>query len=100
MGDVLSDGLTGAAVVLGALAVLVVLLLFGIPLVLAIVDLVVVVVVVVGGALARLLFRRPWTVEACSDGGDRVVRHAVGWRGSGEAVDELATEITHGRAVS
>ena len=96
--DLLSlEGLGAVGLVVGAVVLIGVLFLFGIPLLLAVVDVVLVILPVVGGAIARLLFRRPWTIEASSSTGDRIVRHAVGWRGSGEARDDLANEITHGR---
>lgn len=69
---------------------------FGVPLVLAIVDLVIVLLLVVVGVLARVVLRRPWTVEAT--GGDHVIeRQVVGWRRAGEEVALLAHEIEHGR---
>ncbi|MDQ3305903.1 MAG: hypothetical protein M3535_07985 [Actinomycetota bacterium] len=84
--------------VLTALSVLLVVL--GLPLLLVVVDLVVVVALVVGGVVARVLFRRPWTVEAVSDGGERATRQVVGWRASGRERHELVHEITHGRPPS
>jgi hypothetical protein len=50
------------------------------------------------GIVARVVFGRPWTVEARplgdGDGGDRVVEFPVkGWRRAGEAADRLAGEI-------
>jgi hypothetical protein len=81
-----------------ALAVLLVLGLFfwGLPLLLALVDLLVIFVVVVAGVVGRVVFRRPWTVEATT-GDQRLTRHVVGWRRAGDAVQELADELRHGR---
>lgn len=93
LADLAFESLVGAAI----LVVVVVLVLWGVPLLLALVDVVLVLIAVVAGALGRLLFRRPWVIEAKSEVGDRVVRHAVGWRGSTDAMDELAAEIAHGR---
>jgi hypothetical protein len=69
---------------------------FGIPLVLAVVDAVLLLILVVGGVVARVLLRRPWTVEA--ESGDRVItRQVVGWKRSGEEVEVLVRQATHGQ---
>jgi hypothetical protein len=51
---------------------------------------------VIGG---RFLLRRPWRVRAVTIGRPRMTREieAVGWPGSREAIDRLATEIASGR---
>ncbi len=88
-----------AAIAVGVtfVVVVVLVLVFGLPLILALVDVVVVVVLVVGGVVARVLFRRPWTVEAFDGAGERVTRGVVGWAASGRVRDEMAAELAHGR---
>lgn len=94
-----------------------VLVLVGVPLLLAVVDLVFLLLVTVLGLAARVLFRRPWVVEARSstplapDPGaarpsDAPVpaarRHTwrvVGWRASGEHVDHVANALAHGNTL-
>lgn len=88
------DSLTAALVIIGIVIVVVLLVLVGVPLLLAAVDLIVVVVLLVGGVLARVVFRRPWTVEAMSDEGRIECRQAVGWRASGELKRGWAVEIS------
>jgi hypothetical protein len=46
----------------------------------------------------RILFRKPWTVEAVSRTPPRELlrRQVVGWRESGDAVDEVAEALERG----
>jgi hypothetical protein len=65
------------------------------PLTLLVVDGVVVVALAVVAIPARILFRRPWTVEAvCRD--ERVELPVVGWRRATDVRDELAARIARG----
>jgi hypothetical protein len=63
------------------------------------VELVIVVVLFTAGAIGRLVFGRPWRIEAKTIGAPHRTReiHAKGLRGSREAIDELAAEIASGR---
>ena len=88
------DSLTAALVVVGIVIAVTFLFLVGVPLLLAAVDLVVVAVLVVAGILGRVVFRRPWTVEAVSAEGRRETRQAIGWRASGELKRTWSLEIT------
>lgn len=81
-----------------AIAVIVLLFVAGVPLLLAVVDLAVVLVLTLLGVLARVVLRRPWTVEARSDDGSVVERQVVGWRAAGEQVALLAHEVRVSRA--
>jgi hypothetical protein len=47
----------------------------------------------------RFLFGRPWRIQAATLGKPRMTREVEvrGWRGSREAIDQLATEIAAGR---
>jgi hypothetical protein len=58
-------------------------------------ELIALIFVLGSGLVGRLVFGRPWTVEARSRGGDeRVVAFQVkGWRRAGEAAEQLAREI-------
>ena len=88
------DELLPALAILVVTVVAIAFLVTGLPL---LIDVVLVVLFGLGGALGRLLFRRPWTVEAVS-GADRVERSAVGWRASSDAVGRLGDDLRHGRA--
>ncbi len=67
---------------------------FVIPAVIFFLELVLVLAAVGLGVLGRVLFRRPWTVEARVDGTDRGGEWKVtGWRASGELVDSMAERL-------
>ena len=88
--------LEGLALGAIAVAVLVAFVFLGIPLLLALLDVLVILLLAVVGVVTRVLFRRPWTVEAVS-GQDRVERQVVGWRRAGEEVALLAHAVEHGQ---
>jgi hypothetical protein len=91
--EVFGEGLlVGLAIILGVLFLVFV----AIPLVFAVLDLLVVLLLTAGGIVVRVLFRRPWTIEATSaDGG--VLRWQVkGWRASGARRDEIAGLLAAG----
>lgn len=67
--------------------------LVGIPLLIALGELVILVVLAVAGLVGRVLFRRPWTVDAVSPSGDHRVWPVVGWRASGAARRFIAERI-------
>lgn len=48
---------------------------------------------VVIGAIARVVFRVPWTVEATTKSGNIMRQRIVGWDASLEAVDDWADEL-------
>ncbi len=50
------------------------------PLLLIAIDLMIVLVPLVVALVGRVLFRRPWTVEATAGNGERVMAEVVGWR--------------------
>ena len=67
------------------------------PLLLIAIDLVVVLVLLVLAVVGRVLFRRPWTVEATAGNGERVAVEVVGWRAALRRRDELAESLRRGR---
>ena len=78
------------------LAAVVAVLVFGV--VAVVIDVVVAAVLVLAGVIARVVFRRPWTVEALSDRGERLTRSVVGWGASTRARDELVAALADGRS--
>lgn len=92
----LPDSLSAAAIFLLVAVAAVLLVLIGLPLLFAIFDGFVVIALVVAGVVARVVFRRPWTVEAVADDGRRSVARVVGWRASGRLRDDLAQRIDRG----
>ena len=79
--------------------VLGILILVGVPLLLAILDLLLLALLTALGIAARIVFRRPWIVEADGPTGHRVRWRVVGWRASGATVDAAAEALAHGAAV-
>ncbi|NHC13217.1 hypothetical protein [Motilibacter deserti] len=65
------------------------------PLLLLLVDLVVVLVLLVAGVAARVVLRRPWTVEAASRHA-RYRHHVVGLRAARRARSDLAEQLRAG----
>ncbi|GGK35589.1 hypothetical protein GCM10010124_30380 [Pilimelia terevasa] len=65
------------------------------PLLLLLIDLVVVLVLLVLALAGRVLFRRPWTVEARS-GGETFTAQVVGWRAALCRRDEIAESLRRG----
>jgi hypothetical protein len=94
------DDMTGAVVgVVFFVIVVIVLLTIVFPLIALTLELLLFVVVFTAGLIGRLIFGRPWRIEARTIGTPHLSReaHAKGLRGSREAIDELATEIAAGR---
>lgn len=80
--------------VLGLLALLLVLV--GLPLIFALVDALVLGLLTVLGIVTRVVFRRPWVVEATGDTSTRLTWRIVGWRASGDAVEVISRALAHG----
>jgi hypothetical protein len=70
----------GGAIAFALAAVFVVLAIVA-PLIGVVVDLVLAILLTALGVAGRLLLRRPWSVEAVSDTGERHRWQVVGWRG-------------------
>jgi hypothetical protein len=66
------------------------------PLLLVLLDVVVVMVLLVVSIVARVLFRRPWTVEVTAPGRDRLTTRVVGWRAALRHRDEIADSLRRG----
>lgn len=88
-----SDGLVVGLLVIAAVLLLI---FFVIPLLAALVDVVILVVLTLLGIVARVLFRRPWVIEATTPARPRHTWRVIGWRASGEAVDDIADALAHG----
>lgn len=69
---------------LGVLLVIAVMIFILVPVLVAIAELVVVALLALLGLAGRLVFRRPWTVEARAGDGSCLAWRVVGWRASGE----------------
>jgi hypothetical protein len=98
--DVLPDGCEpdlGAIVIFLVLVAVVLLLFFvAIPLLVALIDIVLILLLTVLGIAARVVFRRPWVVEAVGPDSSRWRWRVVGWRASRRAVQDIADAVAHG----
>lgn len=88
----IADELPVIGIIVG-LVLLVALVFVALPL---LIDALIVVLAILLGGLVRVVFRRPWTVEAVS-GEERRTQQVVGWRAAGRAVEAWAEELRHGR---
>ncbi|HYZ27419.1 MAG TPA: hypothetical protein VE570_00060 [Thermoleophilaceae bacterium] len=94
------DDLVGAVIgVVVFVVIVLVLVTLVFPLIALTLELLLLVVLFTAGAIGRLVFGRPWRIEATTIGAPRRTRevHAKGLRGSKEAIDDLAAEIASGR---
>jgi hypothetical protein len=83
-----------------AIVVVVLFLIFiGIPFLIALGELLFIVVLALIGTVSRVLFRRPWTVDAVSPSGTHHHWSIVGWRASGAARQFVANRITASHTV-
>lgn len=101
----LGDGLDAAEgclalddliVVAGLVVVVVLAVFFVIPLMVALVDVLLLLVVAGLGIVGRVVFRRPWVVEARSTGGVVLRWRVVGWRASREFRGQAAESLDAG----
>jgi hypothetical protein len=91
--EVLGEGIAVAAAVI----VIVVFAVFvGLPVLFALLDLIVVLLLALLGVLARVLFRRPWVVEARANDGAMSSWRVVGWTASRERCTEIAQLLAAG----
>ena len=88
---------------LAAIALIVVVLIavfVVIPLLVALVDVLILVVLALIALAARVLFRRPWIIDA-RDGSGTVLRwRVIGWRASGEQVAVIRELLAQGTVAS
>lgn len=91
--DAIGEGIVGAIVLIVALVVLFFVV---VPLLVAIVDVLILVVLAFLAATGRVLFRRPWIVEAVSDDGTVQRFRVVGWRASKERCRQLGQRLMAG----
>jgi hypothetical protein len=88
--------LEGLAIILAIVVAIVVLALFGWPLVLVGIDLAWLLLVSIFGVIGRVVLRRPWRVEARS-GDERRHWYIQGYRAAGRHRDEIARQFQHGQ---
>jgi hypothetical protein len=93
------DVAEGIVVFIAAVAVILFLIFIGIPFLVALGELVLILLLALAGVIGRVLFRRPWTVDAVSPDGAHHMWSIVGWRASGAARSFIADRIVAAGAV-
>lgn len=92
-----ADDLSGIGVVGAILAAILIGALFFafvVPALVFLVDLLLILVLVALGLAAKVLFRRPWTIEARQPGADHAYEwKVVGWQAGNEMIDQVATQL-------
>lgn len=89
----------GIIVFVVAVAVVLFLIFIGIPFLVALGELVLIVVLAAGGVVRRVVFRRPWTLDAVDPAETHHSWSVVGWRASGAARHFIADRIAATSAV-
>ncbi len=88
----------GIVVFLVLVVVILFLIFIGIPYLVALGELLLIVLLALAGIVGRVLFRRPWIVDAVNANGEHYNWPVVGWRASGAArqfiADRIATTTT------
>lgn len=92
----IGDGPGGILAAIALLLALVVLVLFVLPLFIALVEVAILVALALVAIGARILFRRPWTVEAAARDGEVLSWQVVGWRASGDHARVVARQLRRG----
>lgn len=78
------------AAVVGVIALMI---WFGIPLLLFVLETLWLLVLLIVGIAAKVLLRRPWTIEAAKRGSAAHTWQIVGWQASSASIERLAEEI-------
>ncbi len=88
----------GIVVFLVLVVVILFLIFIGIPFLVALGELLLIVLLALAGIVGRVLFRRPWIIDAVNGNGEHHSWPVVGWRASGAArrfiADRIATTTT------
>lgn len=84
------------AIVIGIVVVVLFVVFVAVPLLVALLDLLLLLLLTGLGLVGRVVFRRPWVVEALGPDQHRLTWRIVGWGASGEAVDYIADALAHG----
>lgn len=92
------DGLGGFVTALTVVVLIVVAILFVLPAFLFVVELVIVALVVILGVMLRVLFRRPWLIDAfpVQDRARHLTWKVVGLAESKRAVEQIARQLAAG----
>jgi hypothetical protein len=88
--------LDGILVAIVAVILLVLFVIFILPLLVVAVEVLIGALALLLGLVARIVFRRPWAVDAFAADGTHLRWKAVGWRATTAKVDEVTASLSHG----
>jgi len=93
------DGVSGLVIGIVLALTLALALILVWPLLALAIELIVLVFLALAGIIGRVLFRRPWSVVATTDGPppEKLAWDVSGWRASRAAIDEIETALRSGR---
>ena len=95
--NIFGDSPLTGLIVVAIFIVAVLFVIYGVaPLALALLDAVIWLVLLIAGVVGRVLFRRPWTVEAVADDGAMIEQTAVGLSASRRCQQQLAEGVRAG----
>jgi hypothetical protein len=98
LGDAIGEALEAFFVAILAIVAIVLFVVFVVPVLIALIEVVLLLLLVLAGVAARVVLRRPWIVDARvrGDVGVPLSWKVVGWRRSGEVIQEVATQLAAG----
>jgi hypothetical protein len=88
--------LDGIIVALIAIVLLVLFVVFVLPLLVVAVEILLGVVVLLLGLVAKVVFRRPWAIDAFARDGTHLRWKEVGWRTTTARMEEITAALSHG----
>jgi hypothetical protein len=88
--------LDGIVVAIVAFVVLVLFVIFILPLLVVAVEILLGVVVLLLGLVARIVFRRPWAIDAFGGDGTHLRWKEVGWRTTTARMEEITAALSRG----
>lgn len=88
--------LDGILLAIVAVILVVVFVIFVLPLLVVAVEILLGVVALLLGLVARIVFRRPWAIDAFAADGTHLRWRAVGWRATTARVEEVTASLSHG----
>lgn len=87
------DGILFAIV---AVIVVVLFVIFILPVLVVAVEILLGAVIVLLGLVAKIVFRRPWAIDAFAGDGTHLRWKEVGWRATTARIDEITAALSHG----
>lgn len=95
-GGCLPDLGEGFAIAIVVVVVVLLAIFVGFPILVALLDVLLVIVLTIVGIVGRVLFRRPWVIEAREGDHTPLTWNVKGWRASSRRLEEIERSLSHG----